>query len=532
MPEEENEYTFSDEDPAVDPFAGSEGSSAPYPPVASGEFAGDDPFAASDESPSPPPLELAGEASGMKPLPRGEPRHPSDPFAATVDEVSPLAGGIPSPSVPGTGNRPAAGARHARPGEILGDHFQGSEAAGDFLGLDVEMLSDMEPPSEGPLELDLATAPGTATGTLAEDEVGYAEEGGVHELLDPATAPLPPELDPTAGELEDEEYDEFDEEDLDGAPSTRRRVVLLAGGAFALGLAAVAAVIYLPDFVGTGPVVLPPAGGGGATRVATADNPGTTAMDPSTTDPLVGPEDPAVDALVGPEGSDPLSVDPVFVDPAGADPVVAEVEEPVFDPTPVDDGNPVGTTPGDVEPPVDPVADGGGLTAGLLTSPAALAFDPSLLEQLKDLPPGELEMIWRGAEVPMEALGASVRILTPRVGSVRIIMKSDALFDGKLLAMGQNKVWIDTNMGQMGLAADRIARIERLVGEPAGVHETVAVARGDRVRVHTLGGVLTGRVLSAKEGTVVLMTDGGGRVTLQNPNIETIGSSRAIVVEQ
>jgi hypothetical protein len=74
--------------------------------------------------------------------------------------------------------------------------------------------------------------------------------------------------------------------------------------------------------------------------------------------------------------------------------------------------------------------------------------------------------------------------------------------------------------------------MERLASEPLDVGTTVMeVARGDRVRVRTIGGVLTGRVLSRKGLTVVLQTDGGGRVTLEDPVVEPIGSSRAIVVE-
>ncbi len=139
------------------------------------------------------------------------------------------------------------------------------------------------------------------------DEGQYAEDGELSDLLDPATAPLPPELDPTADELGEDEYDEYGEEDGEAAPSNRRRVILLAGGAFALGLAAVVAVIFLPNFVGNDPVVAPPAGSGGATHVATGTNPGATTTDPSTTDPIA---DPVVEGEVGPEASDPLPAQP------------------------------------------------------------------------------------------------------------------------------------------------------------------------------------------------------------------------------
>ncbi|MEW6074385.1 MAG: hypothetical protein AB1726_17555, partial [Planctomycetota bacterium] len=158
---------------------------------------------------------------------RGE--HPAvDPFESSVEEVPPREGGIPSPSLPGTRNRPAEGARRITPSEILADHFQGSEAAGDFLGLDVELLGEGGAPGSAPgvPELQLVAAPGTATGALASPGAGETA------LLDPSGAegsdfsaePVHSgeALAADPGALQDEELAAFA-----AAPPGRRRFALL-----------------------------------------------------------------------------------------------------------------------------------------------------------------------------------------------------------------------------------------------------------------------------------------------------------------
>ncbi|MEW6072666.1 MAG: hypothetical protein AB1726_08765, partial [Planctomycetota bacterium] len=297
--------------------------------------------------------------------------------------------------------------------------------------------------------------------------------------------------------------------------------------AFAAGLGAVVAVRFGPPFLGTEGGTPRPAPGD---RVARA-TPSAPADAGSSGQPAAAVADPAAATSAGPAGA-PVDSAPVAVaaDPTGtppAEPAPVGVETPVLAFAP--DSPALEPGAGDSVPAsiADAVA-----AAGLAAGPVAPDLDAELLRQIAALPPDRLEMIWRGDTAPMEALAAPVRILMPRVGPVRIVMGSEEVFEGRLVAMGQNQVWIDTDLGRMGLEGSRIDRIERLPAEPAGVAAAVQVARGDRVRVRTLGGVLYGRVIVRTGITVTLETEGGGRVVLTDPVIEPLGSSRAILVEQ
>jgi hypothetical protein len=139
-------------------------------------------------------------------------------------------------------------------------------------------------------------------------------------------------------------------------------------------------------------------------------------------------------------------------------------------------------------------------------------------------------MIWRGDTVPLAAIAAPSKVLTPHVGVVRLHMESGEVFDGRLWAVGLNQVWVDARPGRIGLDATRIVQYERLpVRELSDrVHHA---ATGERVRVQVPGGVLYGRVLSSDADLVTLVTDGGGKVTVKNPVVQPLGPSRAMVVK-
>jgi hypothetical protein len=147
-----------------------------------------------------------------------------------------------------------------------------------------------------------------------------------------------------------------------------------------------------------------------------------------------------------------------------------------------------------------------------------------------------LEMIWRGNEVPLEAVSGPAKTLMPRVGSVRVFMTTGDVFEGRLYAVGQNHVWIDAAPGRVGLDGSRVERIERIEVLPpvtAGVVGTsgqVDIAGGKRVRVRVPGGMLYGKVLKAEGDEVILAREGGGRVRVKASDIEDLGSGRTIVV--
>ena len=143
-----------------------------------------------------------------------------------------------------------------------------------------------------------------------------------------------------------------------------------------------------------------------------------------------------------------------------------------------------------------------------------------------------LELIWRGDEVPMEAVFAPARTIMPRVGPVRVFTNSGDVFEGRLYAVGQERVWIDAAPGRIGLDGNRIERIERLPFEQAATDDPDLSATGKRVRVRVPGGLLFGRVLKTEGEEVILALDDGGRVRVMSDSVEDIGSGRAIIVHR
>ncbi len=464
-------------------------------------------------------------------MPEEESKHDQYEEHPSLDPLESPTEGASSPAPPGFGNRPAEGARQVTPGEVLSEDFLGSETAGDFLGLDVEVTA--EDASDLDAELELADASVVSTETNLEE---HDEEGALLGPDELDGAP-PDDLGP---------YDEeapVDELDLDeDVPRSRpNRLVVMTAGAFLVGLIVVVGVVFGPGFLGgdgtegTTPSV-------GTDHVARA--------------PSDAPVAPVSDSVPGDE-STPDAVDPTAAvedPPVASDPASDAVEdsavaEDVPD-TPVDPPDAVTDPAVTTDPTTPPTLDLGALGleldsgggplgtgesvagAGMPELPPGTVLDENFLAGLEWAGTDQLEMIWRGPEPAMAAIGAPVKVLMPRVGDVRVVMTSGKSFEGKLVAMGQERVWIDSNLGRMGLEGSRVDRIERLASAPVGPGAIVEVARGDLVRVKTLGGVLYGRVITRKGSQVILVTDGGGRVTLTDPDIEPVGSNRAIVVEQ
>jgi hypothetical protein len=146
-----------------------------------------------------------------------------------------------------------------------------------------------------------------------------------------------------------------------------------------------------------------------------------------------------------------------------------------------------------------------------------------------------LELIWRGSQVPLEAVQAPAKTLMPRVGRVRVLTTSGDVFDGRLYAVGQNRVWVDAEPGRIGLDGERVEKIEVLGPVAAGVQPNTQekeLVGKKRVRVRVPGGMLYGSVLKSDGEEVILALDDGGRVRVLANAIEELGSSRAVVVRR
>lgn len=147
----------------------------------------------------------------------------------------------------------------------------------------------------------------------------------------------------------------------------------------------------------------------------------------------------------------------------------------------------------------------------------------------------DLAGIWEGKTVPLDALEKSVRLLTPQVGRVRIMIHGGEIFEGRLYAVGQQQLWLDTELGRMALEARQMATIEHLTspdGTPAlGAKGSQELDGLPRVRVRTLGGVLYGRLIGRDERNVTLVTDGGARITIESSEIEPAPVGRSLIVK-
>jgi hypothetical protein len=141
-----------------------------------------------------------------------------------------------------------------------------------------------------------------------------------------------------------------------------------------------------------------------------------------------------------------------------------------------------------------------------------------------------VSVVWQAAEVPMQALEQPVAWLTPGVGTVRVRIDTNDLFEGRLYSMGAGEVVLDTKLGRIRLDGERVRSVERIVaaGE-VGPEASDEILPGERVRAKTPGGWLVGRVVSNEGGKVTLLTETGGRITLDNPEIQPLARESKVV---
>lgn len=155
--------------------------------------------------------------------------------------------------------------------------------------------------------------------------------------------------------------------------------------------------------------------------------------------------------------------------------------------------------------------------------------------KLREASPRELAGMWSGAAIPVEAIAKEDRLLTPNVGRVRVILADGEIFEGELYAVGEKRVWIETNLGKMALLEWQIDRVEHIVsddGAPViGRDGSRDLAGLKSVRVSTAGGVFYGKLLSQEGNEVTLVTEAGGRITLQDAKVDSAGKSATSLVD-
>ncbi|MCC6405932.1 MAG: hypothetical protein IT453_02115 [Planctomycetes bacterium] len=128
----------------------------------------------------------------------------------------------------------------------------------------------------------------------------------------------------------------------------------------------------------------------------------------------------------------------------------------------------------------------------------------------------DLSGIWTDSAIPFDSIAGEKRMLTPSVGRVRVLLVEKQVLEGLLYSVGQNQVTLNTDLGRIGVAADRIQKIERI--DVAKV-DPAKDAAGD-VRIKTPGGIVVGKVLSTEGGQTVVQTKDGSRVTFASKDIQ------------
>jgi hypothetical protein len=140
---------------------------------------------------------------------------------------------------------------------------------------------------------------------------------------------------------------------------------------------------------------------------------------------------------------------------------------------------------------------------------------------------GNVSGVWEGATVPLEALDARSRWLTPSVGRVRAELADGTAFEGRLHSLGEGKLWLENDLGRIALLGTQIRTLRQLppLGRSTSPDELPALPL---VRVRTPGGVFQGRLLRREEGRVTLLTAEGGQVTLDDAQIEPVRPEPAV----
>jgi|GEM_PF-1541563 len=149
--------------------------------------------------------------------------------------------------------------------------------------------------------------------------------------------------------------------------------------------------------------------------------------------------------------------------------------------------------------------------------------EPSVPGGPRRVAPEAFGHVHQGDYIPLDAMRGATRLLTPKVGEVRVLLRSGETFEGRLHALGEGGAWLDTDLGRMLLHASQVRGIEPLAGKAAdGGTSNPGSDQSPRVRVVCAGGVFTGALISRQGDEVVLATDEGSRIKLKALKVESV----------
>jgi hypothetical protein len=221
-------------------------------------------------------------------------------------------------------------------------------------------------------------------------------------------------------------------------------------------------------------------------------------------EPTAGPTTPIV-VVSAPTTSSSTPVEAPRTTDSATPPVVGEVVKPVGDVS--NQPEPVVAKSGETPPPVE-------VAKPATTAPKSeKSTDAGGLRRASAV---DMASIWTETAIPFDAVAGPKRILTPSVGKVRVILLEKQVFEGLLYSVGMNEVTLTTDLGRIGIAGERIEKMERI--DIAKVDPAKAAA--ENVRIKTPGGIVVGKVVSADAGQTVVMTSDGSRVTFASKDIQ------------
>jgi hypothetical protein len=146
----------------------------------------------------------------------------------------------------------------------------------------------------------------------------------------------------------------------------------------------------------------------------------------------------------------------------------------------------------------------------------------------------DLSGVWNETSVPMEAMASKTKVLTPNVGRVRVILTSKDIFEGRLYAVGQGSVWLESEYGRISVDGKRIASVANLdtkEGTPAlGSAGSQNLNGLERVRIKTPGGTFYGKVIARDDAQTTIMTEEGSRLTLSNADVEILTDAPKVTI--
>lgn len=142
----------------------------------------------------------------------------------------------------------------------------------------------------------------------------------------------------------------------------------------------------------------------------------------------------------------------------------------------------------------------------------------------------DTDNVWAHRTVPKSKLGGDTFVLTPKVGTVRVLFDGEETMEGRLHGVGAGRVVIDSRLGRLTLGADRVDTITRIStrrGARRTLSSTPSLAGLERVRVRVAGGTFDGHLVAREGNRVTLMLDEGKRITVTATEVIPAGRQRA-----